>query len=242
MRDEGMNLRLLLVEDDPVSQAFLSAATRALPADVDCAGSLHEALACAERHAYAAWLIDANLPDGSGADLLAMLRARQAPPWPPALAHTASQRAEDLQALRGAGFDAVVSKPLPVTAWQAAVRTLFGAAAALSPPCWDEAVALRALNGDAASVQTLRQLFVDGLPAQQRTVSNALQSGDASTALDELHRLKAGCGFVGAMQLRAACDALHASPHDADALRAFEQAVARTLGDVEAGTASAPAD
>src|SRR5690606_33004214 len=73
-REATMNPRILLVEDDPTSRAFLQAATEALPAVVDIAGSVAEALALATRHAHALWLIDAHLPDGSGSELLRVLR------------------------------------------------------------------------------------------------------------------------------------------------------------------------
>ena len=61
MRDGGMNPRLLLVEDDPVSQTYLAEAARALPAEVDCAGSVAEALLLAGQHGYDVWLIDAHM-------------------------------------------------------------------------------------------------------------------------------------------------------------------------------------
>ena len=62
--------RILLLEDDPVSAAFLSAAIESLPARVDAAGTLAEARALASAHTHDLWLFDANLPDGRGVDLL----------------------------------------------------------------------------------------------------------------------------------------------------------------------------
>ncbi len=227
MRDDGMKPRLLLVEDDPVSLAFLSEAARALPAEVDCAASLAEALALASAHTYAAWLIDANLPDGSGSALLAILRERTAPPWPYALAHTADRQPEALAALRGAGFDAAVAKPLPVAEWQAAIRRGLGTEAGAS--IWDDAQALRALHGNTDSMTMLRALFRTELPKQQASITAALATGDVTAAREELHRLKASCGFVGAAQLRQAVDALHAAPGSTEARTAFDATVAATL-------------
>lgn len=226
MRDDGMNPRLLLVEDDAVSQAYLADAARALPACVDCAGTLAEALALAAQQRFDAWLIDAHLPDGHGSDLLLRLRHAQPAPHPPALAHTASKLPQELAALRRAGFDAVVSKPLPVREWQAAIRDCLGIA---SPSTWDDAGALRALNGDAGAVASLRQLFLAELPRQQRSIGNALAAGDADAARAELHRLKASCGFIGAMRLRQAVDALHAAPADTQARDRFDAAITELL-------------
>lgn len=231
MRETGMNPRLLLVEDDAVSQAYLADAARALPATVDCAGSLADALALAAQHRYDAWLIDAHLPDGRGADLLARLRQSQPAPHPPALAHTASRQPENLGALHAAGFDAVVSKPLSVDAWQAAIRRWLGGTIAGGASRWDDDAALRALNGNAEAVSSLRQLFLTELPKQHRNILNALDAGADDSARAELHRLKASCGFVGAMRLRRAVDALYAAPADAKARQRLDAAIIDVLTD-----------
>ena len=226
MRESGMNPRLLLVEDDRVSRLFLAEGARALPADVDCAASMREALALASRHVYAAWLIDARLPDGSGAALLEQLRTTCGKPHPPALGHTASRVPADLDALRDAGFDAVVSKPLSVGDWRAAIRHLLDGEGAMH---WDDALALRALNGHITSVEALRGLFRTELPKQHRAIIDALEAGRVTDARDELHRLKASCGFVGAARLRGIVDRLHAAPEDRSALQAFDREVAALL-------------
>ena len=66
--------RFLLVEDDIITCGFLKAALETLPADVDTADSLNAALARAHVRQYDLWLIDANLPDGHGSELLQQLR------------------------------------------------------------------------------------------------------------------------------------------------------------------------
>src|SRR5688572_30289570 len=114
--------RVLLVEDDPVSRAFLTASIHALPAAVDAADSMAAALALAATNRYDAWLFDANLPDGSGVELLERLRIRDSST--PALAHTAAPDAEIGESLRAAGFAQVLVKPLPALAVQKALRAL----------------------------------------------------------------------------------------------------------------------
>ena len=83
--DQGMKPRLLLVEDDAISRRFMVAALEALPAHVDQADSVAAALAMPSDHQL--WLLDANLADGTGIDLLEVLRARR--PGITALALTA---------------------------------------------------------------------------------------------------------------------------------------------------------
>ena len=62
-------------------------------------------------------------------------------------------------------------------------------------------------------------------------MQEACRQGDAESARAHLHRLKAGCGFVGALPLLAAVRALHEEPGNAAALARFEACVARALED-----------
>ncbi|NYZ63108.1 response regulator [Luteimonas deserti] len=231
--------RLLLVEDDPTSRNFLLAAAAALPADVEVAATVAQAYTRAARGGHDAWLIDAQLPDGTGVGLLAQLRRDGLEV--PALAHTAARESDALDALRAAGFVLAVSKPLSAGAWQAAIRRLLGPTRAADRPSqpssespsgaavWNAAAALAAVGGDAANAQALRALFLGELPGTRDTIVRASETQDLPAVRAALHRLRAGCGFVGADRLGTAAAALHATPDSRDALRAFRDAVQRTL-------------
>ena len=227
-----MTPRILLVEDDPVSRTFLQAAAEALPADVDAAGTCAEAAHRARQHAYDLWLIDANLPDGLGADLLATLRLVS--PTTPALAHTASEARSDHEALLAAGFIDVLVKPIAVRELQTTICRVLGYDRANvdgeSRPCarlpdWDDAAALSALKGEPAHVSALRQLFLDELPTQRDAIVAALHRNDSQLARRTLHMLRASCGFVGALRLDDAVRALEADPQSEFALARFQLAV-----------------
>lgn len=232
MQDTAVALpRLLLVEDDLVSRGFLQAALEALPAEVDCADSAATALDCAGHHRHALWLIDVNLPDGSGSGLLQQLRRRH--PGTPALAHTADTSSELASRLHGDGFDGVLVKPLGRDALLRRVREVLPAAAGNdgSPlPLWDEQRALLALNGQPAHLKALRDLFLGELPGVRDALAQSLDSGDLAAAGQHLHRLKASCGFVGAARLGQAAARLQHGLHDAAARRDLEQAIAEVLG------------
>lgn len=238
--------RILLVEDDPSSRAFLAAAAEALPAVVDAAGDCAQARQLAARSGdHDLWLFDANLPDGSGAGLLASLRPSA--PRVPALAHTASHARADLDPLLAAGFLEVLVKPITAQALQGALRRALDLppAAATAPvdacaihvagatcgklPDWDDTAALAALGGEQAHVDALRHLFLDELPGQRRAVTTALAAGDIEAAGRELHRLRASCGFVGAARLAQAVRGLQAQPRSAEALQRFDAAAADLL-------------
>lgn len=227
--------RILLVEDEPTSCAFLAAATRAVPAEVDVADSIAAALALARSGRYDLWLFDASLPDGNGSDLLARLQDDH--PTVRAIAHTASNEPELLRALGRAGFEEVLVKPLPATAVQAAVRRILGlpvdgvaiADAAGARPLWDDEAAANALNGNRAHIETLRALFVAELPQARQRIMNAIREGHAETVGAELHRLRASCGFVGATRLGLLVQALQQAPHDTGVLARFDTAAGETL-------------
>jgi len=231
-----MNPRILLVEDDPVSRAFLTAAAEALPARVEAVESCADALRAEHEARCDLWLIDANLPDGSGAGLLAALRKRVANT--PALAHTASSDAAVHRALRDAGFADVLVKPLSMDALQAAIRIALGGAQAVAGdgprdyaqlPPWDDTAALSALKGEQAHVVALRRLFLDELHGQCHAIERAIVDGDIPAARGVLHRLRASCGFVGAAQLGEAVRRLEDAPRTGMSLQQFRDASAILL-------------
>ena len=220
-----MNPNLLLVEDDPVSRAFLETATAALPATVAVAADAASARRLANATAFDLWLLDAHLPDATGVELLAQLRGMGLAT--PALAHTATRDAAVHAELRAAGFAGVVAKPIDAASWQAAVRRALriepGAHVADAPvdryierPLWNDAAALAALNGNREHVAALRQLFLDELPVMRTRIV------DAATRRDTLHRLRASCGFVGAARLADAVQALQESPSEAALQRVLD--------------------
>lgn len=231
--------RLLLVEDDPTSRAFLAAASEALPATVDVAGSIASAVALASPGGHALWMIDAHLPDGSGASLLATLRARGL--RTPAIAHTAAQAPAELDALLVAGFVDAICKPVAADAWRAALRRVLDGQIAeragaydasktvADAPLWDDDDALAAMNHNRAHVDALRALFIAELPATRAVVDEAFRAGDSAALTAALHKLRAGCGFVGAKRLGALAATLHEAPRSPAAHRDFLLALQATL-------------
>jgi DNA-binding response OmpR family regulator len=234
MSHTQMPLRLLLVEDDPVSSSFLSEALAALPALVDTASNIDQALDHAKANTHALWLIDAHLPDGDGSDCLRALRRLHDTP---ALAVTAGAARDELDALCTSGFLEVLLKPVSMALLQATVRRLLGQGdtpAAELPdggklPVWDEARALAAIGGSREALQALRKLFLDELPVLCRQLQKAQRAGDLQSMHAVLHKLTASCGFVGALRIAQAVDALARSPMDPDALRRFEFAASDAM-------------
>ena len=234
--------RVLLVEDDPASRLFLATALGAMPATVVLAASAAETRHCiTAQGAFDLLLFDANLPDASGAGLLRELRSLGHAT--PALAHTAATSREALDALLAAGFDEVLVKPLPAAALHAAVRRALGIPGRIRVseppvrcgklPVWDDDAAAAAIGGNPAHVAALRSLFLDELPKQRDATLGALGRDDAIAAAAELHRLQAGCGFVGAARLADAVECLRQAMDSDDARDRFAHAVQDVLASAD---------
>jgi len=230
--------RLLLVEDDGVSAAFLAEALAGLPARVDVAGSIADALVLARQFAHALWLVDAHLPDGDGLDCLRALRALGTTP---ALALTAGAPRAELDALCAGGYLEVLMKPVSIALLQGTVRRLLGMQAAASPtqtraqpgggklPVWEDAAALAAIGGNATSLATLRRMLLQELPGMQAQLAAAQGRGDAGAVAALVHKLRASCGFTGAARLQRALESLALAPLDARARREFDFAAEDSL-------------
>lgn len=224
--------RVLLVEDDPISLGFFQAALEPLALRLDSADSLAAALARSRDARHDLWLIDAHLPDGSGSELLARLRALH--PATPAVAHTADASATER--LLGDGFLNVLIKPLPASELQQQVRRLLPVRAGgeamggiVIQRDWDEDAALAALNGQQHHLNALRELFLSELPGTRDAVDSALRQDDEQSLRGHLHRLQASCGFVGAARLAQAVRELRVDPRSLAARHHFHDAVAALL-------------
>jgi len=225
-----MKPKVLLVEDDPTTRAFLHAATRALDVEIVLAASMRQALALAEAAIFSGFLLDARLPDGGGIELLEKLR--RTCPEIPALAHTAVTDPDELQRLRDAGFDVAVSKPVSAADWQAAVRALLVSRSHAGIALWDDAAALKILGDNPDDLSALRGLFTCELPEQIKTLEHAHANQDNAVIKAELHRLRASCGFIGAARLAAAIERWWSHPEMMDAILASAR---ETLAALTAG-------
>ena len=234
---------VLVVDDDPVSLGFLTAALgqcgcRAVPA-----ASAHAALAALADATIDLLLIDRRLPDGDGDELLRRLRARGV--VAPAVATSADITPADRERLIEAGFVATLGKPASVAAIHAVVERHLSLAAPFPSHCGeegardhdgtvlDEGAALAAIGGDRAAMHALRRLLAGELDGLIAALSSDGPAIDSAALADNLHRLRASCGFCGAPALGAAAaqfeTCLRGGAGDADGMRnAFVQACIAT--------------
>lgn len=209
---------VLLAEDEPVSQRFLCDAVQSLGYRCEAVGDGRRALERATAQRFDLLLFDVNLPERSGPDVLAALRRTSvaASRRTPAVALTADNEPPLRQRLLDAGFAAVGTKPISVGELATLLDLVLRGAGAEAVQYentapWDDRAALRATGGNRDIVSALRDLMRKELPVQRAAIVAALDRGDVAAARNELHRLRAACGFCGATALSLAVDRLHAA-------------------------------
>lgn len=122
-------MRVLLVEDDVRVAAALAAALRKRGYEVDCAGSIAEALDAPPADLV---LLDLGLPDGDGMDLCRTLRGRQ--PEVGIIAVTARGEERDRVAGLLTGVDDYVVKPFSMAELQARMAAVLRRSVRASSP------------------------------------------------------------------------------------------------------------
>lgn len=195
--------RVLIVDDDPISLRFLSAALTGMGACAVAVSDAASALRNARTERFDLLLIDRRLPDADGSRLLADLRAHGQSAA--AIATSAEIDAAMSRALLVDGFAAVLGKPATLEQIRTLVAPYLASAVPRHP--LDDAAALAA-SGDAQTLRALRAMLVRELDELEVELSRGTSPIPASALNARLHRLRAACGFCGAPALAAAASRL----------------------------------
>lgn len=106
--------RVLIVEDDPEQRELLVMALSELDAEVVGAKDGSEAILLASENPFDVCILDLNLPDTTGYDLLKRLLEIHASNRPISVALTGFGRPEDAERVKNAGFDHHMIKPADI--------------------------------------------------------------------------------------------------------------------------------
>lgn len=231
------SLRVLIVDDDPLSRTFLEQWLSTNGLHCRCCASLSEADQVLTAARFDVLLVDERLPDGRGSAWLrssaTMADATRAivlsgdqidPSALPERTQFLRKPVDPDQLLCLLRTDDP-ARPTATTPEEASNTTL---------PDLDDASALRALGNRMQSVLMLRQMLLTELQRDQ-PVYQQLIAGNASPAASEvLHRLRAACALTGCLRLAAAAAALEValqagSQPTLEQLTAFADALAAVL-------------
>jgi len=166
--------RLLLVEDDPISQEIMSQLLSQAGLDFSLAGNGQEAIRLCEQERFGLVLMDCQMPVMDGWQATRALREmerRKAAPRCPIVAMTANKGAASDAAYREAGFDDALEKPLTPSVLNTLLQRLDGDSTDLMPGAGNPPaqVSSNAASGtdspiDTQEIQKLANLLGPALP------------------------------------------------------------------------------
>lgn len=223
---------VLLVDDDPLSQAWLQAWLEQHGWAVTIAGTVAEAERLLREQAFACLLVDRRLPDGDGIAWLRGRGASAARNWilsgdhigpdalPPGTGYL-RKPVDGERLLREMGADTST----PASAERIGAADLKDL---------DDAMALRALAGNASAVASLRKMLRAQLVSGHAWAAALGDAEARRTSLNEVHKLRAGAAMTGCARLAAVCERIERELRgggvpDAEMRAEFEDAVSALL-------------
>jgi PAS domain S-box-containing protein len=197
--------RLLLAEDDPVSQEIAAELLRLVGLEVDVASSGLQACELARHGRYALILMDMQMPEMDGLQAAQAIRQLPAHARTPILAFTANAFGDDRAACMAAGMNDHITKPVDPPQFYATLLRWLDSAAAVSPA----AAPVQPSGGARADLTEPVSAAVD---------ATALS---ASALLDQLEAMLAVGDFSARQHFRLHAPTLRAA-YGAHALQAIE--------------------
>ncbi|WP_434998706.1 TMAO reductase system sensor histidine kinase/response regulator TorS [Vibrio scophthalmi] len=219
-----LSAKVLLVEDNPVNCLVAEGFLTNLGHQVVIAETGEEAKQLFAEDKFDIALLDINLPDCDGRDLLEQLRQMEqdaqiaAADLTPFVAVSAHVYNEEVESYLAAGFDGYLPKPLDKEALCELIqnhlegKTLLLDQANLPQPCTNqlsvinEAVILDDLNVlGREKMQHIVELFLNGSDEILTLLTDAEQANDNVQVKQLAHKLKGSAGSLGLMALHQVC-------------------------------------
>ncbi|MHA6574113.1 ATP-binding protein [Pseudomonas yamanorum] len=209
-----LNVRVLVAEDNPVSQAVLQEQLEALGAHPTVARDGEHALQIWGSQPFDLVITDINMPRLNGYDLARALREQGV--QVPIIGVTANALREEGERCLAVGMNAWVVKPLSLSMLRQALMAHCRRATALPV-----AQADRDREGWIELSAAMRQLMADTLLVDVQQIERGLSAGDATLVRERLHSLNGALASVRAGELSSACqeweNALYDAPLDTHA-------------------------
>ena len=217
----GAEIRILLAEDDPVSQEVALALLAGSGIQVDVASNGAEAVLLMAETPYDLVLMDMQMPVMDGLAATRTIRAMANRGGVPILAMTANACGEDRHKCLAAGMDDFMTKPVTperlyaaLSKWlpcqlteapRAAAATAADTAdaALFSVDGLDARAGLQHMAGNLASYRSLLRLYLGTHRDDMDRLGRHLDAGERDAARRIAHSLKGASGSVGALTLQS---------------------------------------
>ncbi|WP_456242865.1 response regulator [Solidesulfovibrio fructosivorans] len=248
--------RILLVEDNEINQQVARELLEGGGLEVAVAEDGERAVAMVEAGAYAAVLMDVQMPVMDGLEATRRIRANPAHATLPIIAMTAHAMDQDRRKTLDAGMNDHIGKPIdPAELYATLARWLLpaGDAAGAEParpapeaplpanaderPRLDARLGLSRVRSNERLYRKLLGEFPEKCSGIAAAISERLQAGDTAVARREAHTLKGVAGNIGAMALYAVAADVEACVRDrpeqcADLIEGLDRELAATVGEI----------
>ncbi len=200
--------RILLAEDNEINQQVTVRLLEKRGYRVDAVSNGREALEALSRTKYAAVLMDCQMPEMDGFEATQAIRhmERSSRKHVPIIALTANVMQGDRERCLEAGMDGYVSKPIRAKElFDIVDRLLLLRTEEQDRPesendnqAFNRSAALARLNGDAALLKKVAQLFLDDSPRLMAEIQGAIARRDIQVLVRAAHKLKGSVGYFSA--------------------------------------------
>jgi CheY-like chemotaxis protein len=205
--------RILVADDDPVMRRMLTLMLTRLGYTVDSVGDGELAAQQASAVAYAAVLLDVEMPRADGPTAARAIRERGGRMV--LLALTGHDDAAETARCRAAGIDDVIIKPVTLEILRAVLERALGP----RPEGVDLSVIRRIVADDGAAIGVeLIDVFLQELARDREAIDRAAAAGEREAVRRAAHRLRGSASAVGATRLTEACRALESAARDGGGL------------------------
>ncbi len=203
-------LRVLIAEDNLVNQRVTAGLLKKMGHTSAVAANGIEAVAAFEAGGFDLVLMDIQMPEMSGDEAIAAIRARerQGGGHVPIIALTAHALTGDRERCLAMGADGYVSKPIAPKVLDDEIAAVIASPGRLQPaecPPLLMTPMLARVGGDADLLQEVIGMFLDEAPRMLDVVRERVAAGDAQGTYRATHTLKGSAGnFDGTLVLSAA--------------------------------------
>jgi len=214
-----MALTILVAEDTPFNQKFISRLLDKWDYTADIVSNGHKAVAAVTEASYDIILMDVQMPEMDGFEATAKIRELEAQKGvhTPIIAMTAHAMKGDRERCLEAGMDDYVPKPISSKALANAIRNLIKAKPEPiekedvvdqeTQPFIDKDALLKAFDNDWEFLREVIDMFVADYPDMLKNIKTAIESKDGPGLQRTAHALK---GMLGNFQIESSAQKAYA--------------------------------
>ena len=233
--------RILIVDDNPINLTLASELTRLWGHQAFEAGHAHQAMALFEQHEFDLILLDIQMPEIDGIELMKMMRSARPDLTTPIVAITANLLESEQQRLLNLGFDAYLGKPLEESKLKALldadeiqITRVQATIAEPSPVDGEETESvdfdqsLKLSGGNRKLSMDMLRMLQQSIPEYQQQLQQASDKRSLGKLAYTIHKLQGVTCYTGLPKLRQLLANYELVKH-ADSDKTFE--VSSQIGD-----------